>query len=33
MSERESEQGPAEDGAVPTEPGSTPAVEPAAPHP
>jgi hypothetical protein len=29
MSERESEQGPAEDGAVPTESGSTPAVEPA----
>ena len=29
MSERESEQGPAEDGAVPTGPGSTPAVEPA----
>ena len=29
MSERESEQGHAEDGAVPTEPGSTPAVEPA----
>jgi hypothetical protein len=31
MSERESEQGPAEDGVVPTEPGSTPAVEPAGP--
>ena len=31
MSERESEQGPAEDGAVPTEPGSTPAIEPAGP--
>ena len=31
MSERESEQGPAEDGAVPAEPGSTPAVEPAGP--
>ena len=31
MSERESEQGAAEDGAAPTEPGSTPAVEPAAP--
>ena len=31
MSERESGQGPAEDGAVPTEPGSTPAVEPAGP--
>ena len=29
MSERESEQGPAEDGVVPTEPGSTPAIEPA----
>ena len=31
MSERESEQGPAEDGVVPTEPGSTPAIEPAGP--
>jgi hypothetical protein len=31
MSEREREQGPAEDGVVPTEPGSTPAVEPAGP--
>jgi hypothetical protein len=31
MSERESGQGPAEDGVVPTEPGSTPAVEPAGP--
>ena len=31
MSERDSEQGPAEDGVVPTEPGSTPAVEPAGP--
>ena len=31
MSARESEQGPAEDGVVPTEPGSTPAVEPAGP--
>ena len=31
MSERESEQGPAEDGVVPAEPGSTPAVEPAGP--
>jgi hypothetical protein len=31
MSERESEQGPAEDGMVPAEPGSTPAVEPAGP--
>ena len=31
MSERESEQGPAEGGAVPVEPGSTPAVEPARP--
>jgi hypothetical protein len=31
MSERESEQGPAEDRVVPTEPGSTPAVEPAGP--
>jgi len=29
MSVRENEQGPAEDGAVPTGPGSTPAVEPA----
>ena len=31
MSERESEEGPAESGAVPVEPGSTPAVEPARP--
>ncbi len=31
MSERESEEGPAEGGAVPVEPGSTPAVEPARP--
>jgi len=31
MSERESGQGPAEDGVVPTEPGSTPAIEPAGP--
>ena len=31
MSARESGQGPAEDGVVPTEPGSTPAVEPAGP--
>ena len=31
MSVRENEQGPAEDGAVPTGPGSTPAVEPAGP--
>ena len=31
MSERESEQGPAENGVVPTEAGSTPAVEPAGP--
>jgi hypothetical protein len=31
MSGRESEQGPAEDGVVPTEPGSTPAVEPTGP--
>ena len=31
MSERESGQGPAEDGVVPAEPGSTPAVEPAGP--
>jgi hypothetical protein len=30
MSERESEQGAAEDGAAPAEPGATPAVEPAA---
>jgi hypothetical protein len=31
MSERESEQGPAEGGAVPEEPASTPAIEPASP--
>jgi hypothetical protein len=31
MSERESEEGPAESGAVPVEPGPTPAVEPARP--
>jgi hypothetical protein len=31
MSARESEQGPAEDGGVATQPGSTPAVEPAGP--
>ena len=31
MSERESEEGPAESGAVPVEPGSMPAVEPARP--
>jgi len=31
MSERESEEGPAESGAVPLEPGSTPTVEPARP--
>lgn len=31
MSERESEQGPAEEGAVPAEPGSTPAFEPERP--
>src|SRR5271168_65573 len=31
MSERESEEGPAEGGAVPAEPASTPAVEPTRP--
>jgi hypothetical protein len=31
MSERESEEGPADSGAVPVEPGSTPAVEPVRP--
>ena len=31
MSERESEEGPAESGAVPVEPGSTPVAEPARP--